>query len=234
MAVALGLRPNEALLNDQNAHLINFYRHLQRGLEMDIPSGSDGRTYYANRERFNELTSGGKAESKEAAMLFYYLNRNCYNGLCRFNAAGKFNTPHGKYVEPQYVQDLRSYSATLAGFEFKSGDFEVIELNRGDFIYADPPYDRSFSNYGPNGFSWKDHQRLALWLSKHEGPVLISNYPTSRVLRLYRQLGFSTLTVMSPMRIASNGDRTKIPEILAFRNLIRPKRHSRQANTRNT
>jgi len=29
LAVALGLRPERALLNDVNPHLINFYRHLK-------------------------------------------------------------------------------------------------------------------------------------------------------------------------------------------------------------
>src|SRR5215211_6637111 len=32
LAVALGLRPARALLNDSNPHLITFYRQLQRGL----------------------------------------------------------------------------------------------------------------------------------------------------------------------------------------------------------
>ncbi len=36
LAVALGLAPTTALLNDVNPHLINFYRWLQRGLVTDI------------------------------------------------------------------------------------------------------------------------------------------------------------------------------------------------------
>jgi len=36
LAVALGLRPQRAILNDVNPHLINFYKQLQRGLELTI------------------------------------------------------------------------------------------------------------------------------------------------------------------------------------------------------
>lgn len=42
--------------------------------------------YYQQRKRFNDLISNGGAESAEAAALFYYLNRTCYNGLCHFRS----------------------------------------------------------------------------------------------------------------------------------------------------
>src|SRR5215212_5917470 len=37
LAVALGLSPTRALLNDINPHLINFYRSVQRGLTITGP-----------------------------------------------------------------------------------------------------------------------------------------------------------------------------------------------------
>ena len=40
MAVALGLRPGEALLNDINRHLINFYLWLRRGLVSGVATFS--------------------------------------------------------------------------------------------------------------------------------------------------------------------------------------------------
>src|SRR5947207_12569242 len=36
LAVSLGLRPKSALLNDINPHVINFYRWLKRGLQIDM------------------------------------------------------------------------------------------------------------------------------------------------------------------------------------------------------
>lgn len=76
LAVSLGLAPARAVLNDANPHLINFYRRLQRGLRIDLPMENDEGQFYAHRERFNSLLTSGKLATKEAASLFYYLNRN--------------------------------------------------------------------------------------------------------------------------------------------------------------
>ena len=65
LAVALGLRPSRALLNDINPHLINFYRHLRAGLVTDLPMANLRTTYYAHRRRFNELLAGGDIDTAE-------------------------------------------------------------------------------------------------------------------------------------------------------------------------
>src|SRR4029077_12204381 len=135
------LGPKRALLNDVNPHLINFYRHLQRGLTVDIAMANDETAYYANRRRFNELLAAGRWRTREAAALFYYLNRTGYNGLCRFNARGEFNVPFGRYNRIGYVRDFSAYSETFDDWPFTTGDVEDVGLERGDFVYADPPYD---------------------------------------------------------------------------------------------
>ncbi len=65
--------------------------------------------FYRQRARFNQLISEGKANSEEAASLFYYLNRTCYNGLCRFNRKGEFNVPFGLYNKIIYKTDFTEY-----------------------------------------------------------------------------------------------------------------------------
>src|SRR6202521_4002266 len=90
LAVTLGLSPRRAMLNDLNPHVINFYRWLRRGFTTSIMMRNNERLYYEHRARFNELLAEGKTTSKEAAALFYYLNRTGYNGLCRFNRTGGF------------------------------------------------------------------------------------------------------------------------------------------------
>src|ERR1044072_9319843 len=45
LAVALGLQPKHALLNDVNPHLINFYRQVQNGLEMRLPVRNDEKLF---------------------------------------------------------------------------------------------------------------------------------------------------------------------------------------------
>jgi DNA adenine methylase len=220
MAIALALRPKEALLNDHNVHLVNFYEWLQKGLKIDVPPGADEDTYYANRNRFNERikTEAGRS-SKQAAMLFYYLNRNCYNGLCRFNRSGEFNTPHGKYKNPQFFEDLTPYQHALADWKFTSGDFEAVRLRKTDFVYADPPYDNAFTSYSSGEFGWDEQQRLAKWLAKHDGPVVASNHATDRIMELYGKLEFELTVLQAPRMINCTGDRTPVLEMVATRNL---------------
>lgn len=219
LAVALGLQPGDALLSDINPHLISFYQWLQRGLVVEGELNNDAGSYYAARSRFNQLIRTGPDLTGEAAGIFYYLNRTCFNGLCRFNNAGAFNVPFGRYTAITYTRDFRPYSAVLARWEFRCTDFGALQLDATDFVYADPPYDVEFTKYAQQGFTWGDQVRLAEWLALHEGPVVASNQGTPRVLALYAGLGFDVETVEAPRRIACNGDRTPALEMLALRNL---------------
>ncbi len=214
-----GLLPARALLNDINPHVINFYDWLTRGLQIPFPMLNESAAYYRARRRFNELLEAGEAQSAEAAGFFYYLNRTGYNGLCRFNAKGLFNVPFGKYARIAYKRDFSEYAPTFAGWTLTNLDFERLPLDADDFVYADPPYDVEFTHYSRGGFDWNDQQRAAEWLARHQGPVVLSNQATPRILKLYRSLGFTLKLVSAPRRISCTGDRTPAAEVLAFRHL---------------
>src|SRR4029078_11610666 len=131
-------------LNDVNPHLINFYRHLKEGLKPTEAFRNLKRPYYEARDEFNELLSTDHGTTRRAAELFYYLNRTGYNGLCRFNRQGVFNVPFGRYKKIGYRNDFSRYAETFADWDFTIGDFENLELDANDFVYADPPYDVEF------------------------------------------------------------------------------------------
>lgn len=215
MAVALGLGPTNALLNDVNPHLINFYQWIQAGLDMRNNFDNSADYYYAARERFNALIDAGKHESREAARLFYYLNRTGFNGLCRFNSKGLFNVPFGRYKTINYARDFRELEGVIGNWVLASTDFETLKLSGNDLIYADPPYDVEFTSYSQNGFNWQDQVRLAKWLAAQHAPVIASNQATDRMLELYSSLGFNIETLPAPRRISSTGDRTPALEMLA-------------------
>jgi len=219
MAIALGLRPAGALLNDINVHLINFYNWLKRGLIIDIEMENNEELYYRHRQRFNQLITEGKADSAESASLFYYLNRTGYNGLCRFNNKGHFNVPFGRYKTINYSVNFVNYLKELSKWEFTDGDFSQIHLQPNDFVYADPPYDVEFTSYSSGGFGWDDQLRLAHWLASHTGPVIVSNQATQRILEVYGKLGFRITTLEVPRSISCNGDRTPAKEMLATKGL---------------
>ena len=217
LAVVLGLQPARALLNDVNPHLINFYRHLQNGMRLQIEMRNDEQLFYRHRERFNRLIQNGGARSREAAELFYYLNRTCFNGLCRFNKGGEFNVPFGTYTTINYATDLGEYADAFKEWEFSNVDVEKVEIEDADFVYADPPYDAEFTTYSPGGFSWEDQVRTAQWLAQHPGPVVISNQATERIVELYERLRFELSYLAGPRRISCTGDRTAAREVLAIK-----------------
>ena len=219
LAVALGLRPRQAVLNDLNPHLINFYKQIRRGLSLEIEARYDQTLFYAHRARFNELVKTDRADTSEGAQLFYYLNRTCFNGLCRFNRSGEFNVPFGQYKTVNYATDFAEYRKLFHTWSFMNQDLAKLSLKPSDFIYADPPYDVEFTTYSAGGFTWDDQVRTAELLAKHRGPVVLSNQATKRIVRLYRDLRFDLRFLAGPRRISCNGNREAAREVLASRNL---------------
>lgn len=219
LAVSLGLRPITALLNDINPHLINFYEHLQRGLEITIQMDNAEECFYRLRKRFNQLVNDGKSKGKEAAQIFYYLNRTCFNGLCRFNQSGEFNVPFGTHKTITYASDFAQFRDVFKNWVFTNRDIASLEIGPRDFIYADPPYDVEFTTYSAGGFSWEDQVRTAEWLAAHRGPVVLSNQATARIIELYEKLGFAIAYLDGPRRISCTGDRSAAKEVLALKGL---------------
>ena len=218
LAVALGLQPRRALLNDISPHASNFYRRLKAGFTIALEMRNDERLYYRYRERFNLLVAQGAADSLEAAALFYFLNRTGYNGLCRFNSRGEFNVPFGRYTTINYVRDFACYRDAFARWTFSSKDFAHLPLRPDDFVYADPPYDVVFTRYAKEDFGWDDQVRLADFLAAHRGPVVLSNQATDRIVELYERRGFALSFMPAPRRISCK-DRKPALEVLATRNL---------------
>src|SRR5207244_7349150 len=177
--------------------------------------------YYEFSDRFNELLKNGKAQTAEAACLFYYLKLTGYNGLCRFNSKGGFNVPFGSYTNINYKDEraFSEYPSAFANWVFTNTDFERLPIEEPDFVYADPPYDVEFTHYSKGGFGWDEQVRTAEWLSKHSGPVALSNQATKRIVELYSDLCYTLVYLRAPRRISCTGDRTPAREVLALRNL---------------
>lgn len=245
--VALGLQPEAALLNDVNPHLINCLRWVQRadGFSKSLIDWKNQEShYYKLRDRFNLLVRVDPA-CEEAAQIFYYLNKMGHGGICRFNAAGEFNIPWGKYEHglgnPPESGRLTPWKQAMRGFKFICRDFREVDLKPGDFVYADPPYDspvddsfvqgnllgdadweeegKGFTSYSMDKFRAQDQLDLARLLAKHPGPTIIQNMATPRIVRLYEGLGFELEYVMASRASACNGDRAPVEEVIAKRNL---------------
>ena len=134
------------VLNDINADLINLYKELKHApdefisdakkLFVDLNNYSDA--YYQYRVQFN-----ASQDAYERAVLFLYLNRHGYNGLCRYNLKGIFNVPFGKYKKPYFPEKELYFFAEKsqkATFTCKGYADVFNDLPRSSVVYCDPPY----------------------------------------------------------------------------------------------
>ena len=223
LGATLGVMPKQAVLSDVNSNLINLYLQIDKGLENKKDFDITEEEYYKTRAQFNS----NQFKDNASAIDFYYLNRVGYRGLCRTNASGGFNTPYGHYKKPKLNHDFSIYREVFIGWGFCDSNYCAVldwikywksETPRHHFIYADPPYDAGFTSYS-GAFKWDDQVNLAEMLGALDSPVVASNKATDRIIDLYKSLGFAIEYIEAPRRIACNGDRKPVTEMLATKNI---------------
>ena len=198
-AVFLNTAYPTAWLADINADLIALYQAVQTtgpdfieaARPFFTPENNRPDRYYEHRARFNAC-----ADPWERSTLFLYLNRHGYNGLVRYNSAGHFNVPFGRYTRPYFPEtELAAFAAASQRAVFQCADFRAVmeAAEPGDVIYCDPPYiplsaTANFTDYAGGGFGPQDQQDLAALarrLATRDIPVLISNHETAWSVELY-------------------------------------------------
>ena len=114
------------------------------------------KTYFAemNRENYLKLRSEFNKNQDKNLMQLYVLMIYGFNRMLRFNANGEFNIPVGNVDFNKNVYNaLDSYLQTnkLKKVKFYNLDFRDFfsknKLDKKDFIYVDPPYLISNSEY---------------------------------------------------------------------------------------
>lgn len=113
------------------------------------------KTYFAkyNKEAYTTLRNDYNA-NKDDLMKLYILLIYGFNRMLRFNAKGDFNLPVGNVdFNDNVVKALNAYFSYVKDkkIQFYNMDFEAfldsLELNENDFVYLDPPYLITFSEY---------------------------------------------------------------------------------------
>jgi DNA adenine methylase len=228
-AVFLNTEFDSYLLSDTNADLIGVYRAVaSEGKdfvrvveELFTPDNNDESRFYSFREEFNS-----EADGIRKAALFVYLNRHCFNGLCRYNQKGQFNTPFGRYLKPYFPKpELLAFAKKSSRARFKVADFRVtfLDARPGDVYYCDPPYvpltsTANFTSYSRGGFSSADQRRLAELARTAAStgvPVLLSNHDTPFVRELYADAEIREFLVQRFIS-AKTEERGRAPELLAL------------------
>lgn len=229
-AVFLGVERGSYLLADSNRDLIDLYRLLAAAPDAMVEACGEFFTRDANTDpRFHELRAEFNAQapgSLRRAALFVYLNRHCFNGLCRYNAAGRFNVPFGRVPAPRLPEaEMRNFARQAGRATFLQADFRRVMAmaEPGDVVYCDPPYaplspTASFNCYAAGGFSAQDQADLAAAAIACAGrgiPVLVSNHDTALTRQLYAGAEIHCLSVTRSVSGAA-ASRVKAAEILAM------------------
>ncbi len=180
-----------ALLNDSNPHIIDFYKGIQKGiitpaivrhyLELEgkklLASPENGYVRFRIvRDRFNKHYS---------PLDFLFLSRTGFNGMMRFGKKGNWNIPFCKkpnrfsqaYVTKIVNQVASVKSVITDNWILTSKNFlEIIPLaNKEDIIYCDPPYYGRYVDYY-NGWTEKDEEQLFNLLRETKAKFILSTW----------------------------------------------------------
>ena len=175
-AVYFYLEPEQAILNDINTKLIEFYQDVrnnfprlqgelrllqqeyeynQRQYVLDKSAEKDQtirvenlneRLYYHIRDMYN----GAEISPYLNGTLYYFINKTAYSGMIRYNRNGEYNVPFGRYVNFNTGILTQEHNQLLQGAQILNMDYANIfnVAEEGDFMFLDPPYDCAFNDYG--------------------------------------------------------------------------------------
>lgn len=228
-AVSINSNFSKKLVADINSDLINLYSNIKIdhdtfireafGLFTEEYNHEDA--YYRLRTEFNE-----SLDSFQRSIIFIYLNKHSFNGLCRYNSKGKFNVPFGKYKKPYFPKkEIINFAQLSKSMEFKHQSFlDTMSMGvKGDVIYCDPPYlplseTANFTSYASTSFGSDEQESLAEAARRcaTKGvPVVISNHDTPKSRALYKGAELHTFEVR---RFISSKASTRgnAPELLAI------------------
>ena len=128
------------------------------------------KTYYAkyNKESYMKLRSDFNADKTDLLKLYVLLIYG-FNRMLRFNGNGDFNLPVGNVdFNQNVVNALNSYFDYIFDKDiyFYNMDFEQfinsVKPNEDDFVYLDPPYLITFSEYNKLWNEDTEHRLLDL------------------------------------------------------------------------
>ncbi|MBI4649310.1 MAG: Dam family site-specific DNA-(adenine-N6)-methyltransferase [Bacteroidia bacterium] len=192
--VAFNSGYKEAILNDTNPHIINFYKgiqqkkitaplmkqYLEQEGELLSNANNNGYDHYLKvRTRFNS--------GKFSPFDFIFLSRAGFNGMMRFGSKGNWNIPFCKKPDrfaQAYITKITNQVATVSqiiqpepNWTFYNKSFtDIIPLaTENDIIYCDPPYYGRHVDYY-NGWTEQDEELLFDLLSKTKAKFILSTW----------------------------------------------------------
>lgn len=229
-ALLFDLQPTQAVINDSNEELINVYtviRDHPKELIDELKKHKNTPEYFYEIRSIDRKPIFNNISNIERASRIIYLNKTCYNGLYRVNSSGKFNSPFGKYKNPNIVNEsvIKAVSNYLnnAQVEILNVDYEIAlrNVSKNAFVYLDPPYhpiskSSNFTGYVRGGWSEKDQLRLRDIcdnLNKKGVKFLLSNSSSDFIKEIYDEYNIHTVRASRSIN-SDSSKRGKVDELL--------------------
>lgn len=184
------LEPNNAIINDINTRLMNFYSDVRNNYNNLKNELYQIEELYKNNqlkyEQLKQLNPNEKIHNENETLyyrlrnefnyptgefldstIYFYINKTAYSGMIRYNKKGEYNVPFGRYKN--FNTDLinAEHNRLLQSAELFNLDYEEIfnMATPNDIMFLDPPYDCVFNDYGnldlEDGFNEMEQRRLA-------------------------------------------------------------------------
>ena len=233
-AVLFSMQPKKAIINDYNHELINVYKVVRDNLDellelLYIHQANNSSEYYYEVRAWDRGDYLNKMSSIEKAARIIYLNKTCYNGLYRVNSAGQFNSPYGRYKNPNIVNEavLKAVSNYFKNndIDIRNGDYRdtLINLDKRSFVYLDPPYmpissSSSFTGYTEGGFGYNRQVELKEECDKltQQGIRFVqSNSDCDEIRELYKEYKIKTVKAKRSINSVAK-KRGEINEVLIY------------------
>lgn len=228
-ALLFDLQPKKAVINDYNEELVNVYNVIRDApdeLIEDLKKHENTAAYFYEIRSADRKPLFNRFTDVQRASRIIYLNKTCYNGLYRVNNAGEFNSPFGKYKNPNIVNEpvIRAVSKYLNTAEIRitHGDYAsaLKDISADSFVYLDPPYhpvseSSNFTGYVQGGWTERDQLRLrdvCNVLNEKGVKFLLSNSASDFIKDIYS--GYR-IHVVKAIR-AVNSDSTKRGQVDEF------------------
>lgn len=223
-------QPKKAIINDLNSELINVYKVIRDSpneLIEDLKTHKNEANYFYEIRALDRSPEYSDLSNIKKASRIIFLNKTCYNGLYRVNNSGEFNSPFGRYKNPNIVNEvtIKAVSNYLNNnkIEILNSDYEEVlkNIRKGAFVYFDPPYhplskSSNFTGYNQGGFSMYDQIRLRDVCNKlNEKGIkfLLSNSDAPLIKEIYKD--YDITLVKATRSINSNAKkRGEINEVL--------------------
>lgn len=156
--------------------------------------------YFVIRDMYNDWNNNGHENDytiEERSAHWFFIREYCFGSMFRYGSDGNFNIPYGGFgyndkcfsckIEKIFSDDAKFIEnntvATCEDFETFISSFTYSE---NDFMFLDPPYDSTFSDYDGNSFSRQDHVRLSSALKNVKCKWMMAIGKTDFIADLYK------------------------------------------------